>query len=54
MTTLVDEFKNPKEGGHVAIWNGTNNNGAQVSSGVYYYRLTTPGYTNTRKMVLLK
>jgi len=52
--TLVDEFQGPKDGGHVAIWKGTNDNGAQVSSGVYYYRLTAPGFTDTKKMVLLK
>lgn len=54
VTTLVDELQNPKEGGHVAIWGGMNDNGVQVSSGVYYYRLTTPGFTDTKKMVLLK
>ena len=36
VTTLVDEVKKAKEGGHVAIWNGTNNNGAQVSSGALH------------------
>jgi len=25
-----------------------------VSSGIYFYRLTAPGFTDQRKMVLLK
>jgi len=39
---------------HEVKWNGLNDAGAQVSSGVYFYKLVTEGYTATRKMVLLK
>jgi hypothetical protein len=35
-------------------WNGDDGRGERVASGVYFYRLTTPGYSQTRKMVLLK
>jgi PKD repeat protein len=35
-------------------WDGRSDNGGTVSSGVYFYRLTTESYTETRKMMLLK
>jgi hypothetical protein len=35
-------------------WDGGNANGERVSSGIYFYKLSTPGYSYTRKMVLLK
>ena len=35
-------------------WNGKNNNGEQVVSGVYFYQLLAGDYTDTRKMVILK
>jgi serine protease AprX len=38
-----------------ALWDGTNNAGFPVSSGVYLYRLTSDqGFSATRSMVLLK
>jgi hypothetical protein len=41
-------------GKHKIIWNGTNNHGKQVASGVYYYRLSSGNYTKTNKMGLMK
>jgi hypothetical protein len=35
-------------------WDGTDDTGTRVSSGVYFYRLEVGGETITRKMVLLK
>ncbi|HET6272278.1 MAG TPA: T9SS type A sorting domain-containing protein [Bacteroidota bacterium] len=35
-------------------WNGTDDAGAGVASGVYFYRLETPGVVLTRKMLLMK
>lgn len=51
--TLVDDVKDPGIT-HEVTWDGANNAGTQVSSGVYFYRLTAPGFTRTKKMVLLK
>ena len=35
-------------------WNGIGNSGNAVSTGVYFYRITTPQFTQTRKLVLLR
>jgi hypothetical protein len=37
-----------------ANWNGLNNGGQPVSSGVYFYKLVARSFTQTKKMVLLK
>ncbi|MCL2063579.1 MAG: T9SS type A sorting domain-containing protein, partial [Candidatus Cloacimonetes bacterium] len=50
--TLVNEFL-PK-GHHEVIWNGENEYGLPVASGVYFYRLQADEQSLTRRMVLLK
>jgi hypothetical protein len=52
--TLVDEEQAPRAGGFTAIWDGTSDAGADVASGIYFYRLTAGNRTLTKKMVLLK
>jgi flagellar hook assembly protein FlgD len=49
---LVNEVKS--EGPHSTYWDGRDNNGNQVSSGLYFYRLETDRYVQTRKMILLR
>ncbi len=41
-------------GKHVVEWDGRNDAGQAVGSGVYFYRMTTPGFTMSKKMVMLK
>lgn len=41
-------------GVHNYIWNGKNDSGLSVSSGIYFYKLHNAEYTKTRKMILLK
>jgi hypothetical protein len=36
------------------VWDGRNDAGAPVASGVYFYQLVANEFTQTRKMVLLK
>jgi flagellar hook assembly protein FlgD len=36
------------------VWDGCNDEGKPVSSGMYFYRLEAPGYTKTQKMLYLK
>jgi hypothetical protein len=39
---------------YTVTWDGTNDRGERVSSGVYFYRLTAGSFRQTKKMVLLK
>jgi len=41
-------------GYHRVVWDGLNDRGEPVSTGVYIYSLTSPSFHNTKKMVLLK
>ena len=43
-----------KAGLHQLVWNGRDDAGKTVSSGLYFYRMDAPGYTKTRKMMMLK
>ncbi|MEA2096408.1 MAG: T9SS type A sorting domain-containing protein [Candidatus Cloacimonadota bacterium] len=37
-----------------AIWNGTDDNNQSVSSGIYFYKLKSGNYEQTKKMILMK
>jgi immune inhibitor A len=50
--TLVDKRELP--GNYTIEWNGTDDTGHRVASGIYFYRLTRGGDVETKKMVLLK
>ena len=41
-------------GRHEVIWDGADNGGGQVVSGIYFYRVTADGTAKTRKMLLLR
>ena len=52
VATLVDGQQSAGE--KRVSWEGRNDRGAQVATGVYFYRMTTGEFSLTRKMVLLK
>ena len=52
--TLVDEPQTPRAGGFAVKWKGDNDAGNPVASSVYFYKLVTAGFSQTKKMVLLK
>jgi hypothetical protein len=52
VTALIDETLD--KGIKKVVWDGTNAQGNQVASGIYFYRLKTGTNALTRKMVLLK
>jgi hypothetical protein len=52
VTTLVDEVK--EAGMHQVIWNGNDNQGNTVTSGVYFYRIKADNFSEVKKMVLMK
>lgn len=43
-----------KEGSHEIIWDGRNESGVKVSSGIYFYELQADNFNQTKKMILLK
>jgi hypothetical protein len=50
--TLVDGEMNKAY--HEIIWDGKDNTGKQVGSGVYFYKMKAEKYTATKKMILMK
>lgn len=52
MKALVDEVQSA--GQKSARWDGKNERGESVASGIYFYRMEVPGFVLTKKMVLLR
>ncbi len=50
--SLVNEYK--LAGHYTYHWDGKDDNGRQVPSGIYFYTLKTKNYNHTKKLVLLK
>ncbi len=50
--TLVNKRMQP--GYYQVVWDGRNDQGVQVSSGIYIYRFESDGLTRTMKMILMK
>ena len=50
--TLVEGER--QAGSYTVFWDGADNAGREVSSGVYFYRMQAGDYLQTRKMVLVK
>jgi hypothetical protein len=50
--TLVDGKKPANM--YKVSWDGTNDTGQPVATGVYFYRLTAGKFVQTHKMLLLK
>jgi flagellar hook assembly protein FlgD len=41
-------------GAHTARWNGTDDHGRRVGSGVYFYEIQSSGFRASKKLILLK
>lgn len=52
VATLADQFQTA--GVHQVTWNGRNDAGKPVGSGIYFYKLSGNNTTLTQKMILLK
>ena len=50
--TLVDETR--ATGRYWLIWDGTNDRGERVSSGVFFNQFEAPGYKSAKKFVILE
>jgi hypothetical protein len=45
---------NNSAGSHTVSWNGTDDRGRPVGSGVYFYKVKSGSFTSTKKMILIK
>lgn len=50
--TLVDEEKTAEE--YQVIWDGKDNSGKEVTSGVYFYQLKAGDFSDSKKLLLIK
>ena len=46
--------KNSKAGSYTVYWDGLNLVGNPVPSGVYFFRMETPEFSQTKKMILIR
>lgn len=49
---LIDKFQ--PTGGYSIHWDGKDDSGVKVASGIYVYRLRTADCLQTRKMILIR
>lgn len=49
---LLDQEQ--QAGKHLVSWNGNDSGGSAVASGVYFYRMQTDGFSDVKKMLLVK
>jgi hypothetical protein len=52
VTDLVNGYQ--EAGSHEVVWDGKDNAGSSVASGIYFYRIKTNEFSDTKKMLLLK
>ncbi len=50
--SLVEDYFT--QGNHSVVWNGENDQGNNVSSGIYLYKMRNGSFSSSRKMILLK
>jgi flagellar hook assembly protein FlgD len=49
---LQQGFQKPGE--YTATWDSKDSRGRQVPHGIYFYRLDTPGFRDTKKAVVMR
>jgi len=52
VATLVDAYETA--GQKSVVWDGRNQTGGAVATGIYFYRMTAGNFIQTRKMILMK
>ena len=50
--TLINEHQSA--GYRMVHWHGRDDEGKEIASGLYFYRIETPKYSETKKMILLR
>ncbi|MCK4776612.1 MAG: T9SS type A sorting domain-containing protein, partial [Candidatus Krumholzibacteria bacterium] len=51
---LLEHDNSRREGTHTLFWNGMNDSGSRVASGVYFYRIDAGFDVRTQRLVVLK
>jgi len=49
---LVNDYR--ESGTHTVVWDGRDNSGVNVGSGVYFYQMRVGDFSETRRMLLMK
>ena len=52
VNTLVNETR--EAGWHYVTWDGSNLNGEEVATGMYFYKIVCNDFSDTKKMLILK
>ncbi|MDP6500825.1 MAG: T9SS type A sorting domain-containing protein [Candidatus Marinimicrobia bacterium] len=52
LVSLINQ--NKPVGRHKVLWNGNNSNGQPAVSGIYFYRISSNGFSQTKKMILTR
>ncbi|MCK9282127.1 MAG: T9SS type A sorting domain-containing protein, partial [Melioribacteraceae bacterium] len=52
VNVLVEEYQNA--GRQKVSWSGKDSFGCSVTSGIYFYRIKTNGFSQVKKMILIK
>ncbi|MBC8180693.1 hypothetical protein H8E88_06160 [candidate division KSB1 bacterium] len=52
MRKLVSEQRSA--GNHIVKWNGNDESGNRLTSGIYYYRMKCEDFQQTNRMILMK
>jgi len=52
VTDLINGYQ--EAGSHEVVWNGKDDAGSSVASGIYFYRIKTSEFSDTKKMLLMK
>jgi hypothetical protein len=48
----VNDFH--QAGEYMVVWNGRDDSNIPVASGIYFYRMTSGDFQETKKMILIK
>jgi uncharacterized protein involved in tellurium resistance len=52
--TLVNSFQEARSEPYVILWDDKNDQGDQVSGGIFFYEFEAAGHRSTRKIVVLQ
>ena len=51
---VVKTYNNINPGKHAIVWDGKDNNKKNCAAGIYFYKLSSPSFSQTKKMMYIK